>query len=74
MAKIYPRTAISTELTKYDHLSKENDFLEVTKWHNGEGFDVTIDSEVPANFQMTYGTFRALKKMVKKLEKHNENN
>jgi hypothetical protein len=53
----YTRKARMTELRKYDHLAKEHDFIELTEWHNGEGFDVTIGEK---QFQLTYGEYEAL--------------
>ena len=59
--KEYIRTAKSTELKHYDHLAKENDFMEVTEWYNGEGFDVVINDR---KFQLTWGEFEALQALV----------
>jgi len=64
----YNKKAIFTKLDKFCHFSKKGDFLEITAWDNGEGFDVDICSNVPTRFQLTYGTFSAIKKAVKKLE------
>ena len=59
--KEYTRTAKFTELKNYDHLAKDNDYMEVTEWHNGEGFDVTTDDK---QFQLTWGEFEALQALV----------
>ena len=59
--KEYTRTAKFTELKNYDHLAKDNDFMEVTEWHNGEGFDVAIGDK---HFQLTWGEFEALQALV----------
>ena len=59
--KEYTRTAKFTELKHYDHLAKENDFMEVTEWYNGEGFDVVISER---HFHMTWGEFEALQALV----------
>jgi hypothetical protein len=32
----YTRTAKFTELKNYDHFAKDNDFMEVTEWYNGD--------------------------------------
>lgn len=55
--KVYNRRSVFLELKHYDHLSKPNEFLEITEWHNGEGFDVTIGER---HFQFTWGEFEAL--------------
>jgi hypothetical protein len=36
------RRSVFTTLKEYCHCSAENDFMEVTEWTNGEGFDVTV--------------------------------
>lgn len=35
--KKYFRKSISADLNRFDYLAKENNFIEVTEWHNGEG-------------------------------------
>ena len=67
--RTYKRNSISDDLDKYDVLAKKDDFIEVTSWSNGEGFDVTIESPFSSHFQLTYGAFDAIKKLLKKLEK-----
>lgn len=57
----YERKAKFTELKKYDHFAKDDDFIEVCEWHNGEGFDVTIGSKM---FQLTWGEFEALNALI----------
>ena len=44
--EIHERKAVSDELKKYDHLAKDSDFIEVTEWANGEGWDITINDKV----------------------------
>ena len=65
----YNRKAVFSNLKKYDPLADEHDFIEVTDWKNGEGFDVEIVSKLNARFQLTWGQFAAMKKLVKKIEK-----
>ena len=59
--KEYLRTAKFTELKPYDHLAKDGDFIEVTEWYNGEGFDVTTGDK---QFHLTWGEFEALQALV----------
>ena len=59
--KEYQRRTTFTELKNYDHLAKEHDYIEVTQWHNGEGFDVSIGDR---HFQLTYGEYEALQACV----------
>lgn len=36
-SKIYTRKAAWDKLRKYDYLAKDDDYIEVTQWYNGEG-------------------------------------
>jgi hypothetical protein len=48
----------------------KGDFLEVTEWTNGEGYDIhIIDVNGEKIFSLTWGQMEALKKCVKKIEK-----
>lgn len=48
----------------------KGDFLEVTEWSNGEGYDVHIeDSSGPTRFMLTWGQFEAMKKCIKVIDK-----
>ena len=51
------RKTIFTELKKYDHTSSNDDYIEITEWTNGEGFDVDVHSNIPTRFQLTWGYF-----------------
>lgn len=53
------RKSVYDELHKYDYLAKENDYIEVTSWQNGEGFTVDLNNEIL--FNLTWGQFNALK-------------
>jgi hypothetical protein len=51
------------ELKDFDHLAKKNDFIEVTEWGNGEGYDITLsDNQI---ISITIGQFNAIKKLIK---------
>ena len=56
------------KLSDFDHCCKAEDFIEVSLWHNGEGFDVTISSHGDQRFCLTWGQFKAIKKLVKELD------
>lgn len=48
--------SVFEETSKYCHFSNENDFMEVTEWKNGEGYDITINSrKLEQKFSLTYG-------------------
>jgi len=56
-------------LKDFCHFAKEDDFIEATEWTNGEGFDVAIITDKRGeNFSLSYGEWRGLKKIIKKLE------
>jgi hypothetical protein len=58
----YQRKSKFTELKNYDHLAKEHSFMEVTEWHNGEGFDVTVSDD--KSFSLTWGEFECLQALI----------
>jgi hypothetical protein len=48
------------------------DFLEVTKWTNGEGYDIHISNrDGDTMFHLTLGEYEAIKKCIKEIEKIN---
>ena len=55
--KIYNKKSVSDDLKKYDYLSKEDDFIEVTEWTNGEGISITINMNT---FELTFGQLDAI--------------
>lgn len=65
--EIKQRKSINDKLKSYDYLAKDEDYIEITLWTNGEGFDVDIKGE--RQFLLTWGEFGAVKKLVKKLNK-----
>lgn len=42
----YNRKAKFTQLKLYDLFANDDDFMEVCEWHNGEGFDVTMNDRI----------------------------
>jgi hypothetical protein len=56
------------KLIDFDHCGKPDDFIEVSLWHNGEGFDVNLNSNGEQRFCLAWGQFKALKKLVKELD------
>jgi hypothetical protein len=57
------------ELKKIDYFAKKDDYIEISYWHNGEGFDVDICYTLSQRFQLTWGQFDAIKKLIKFLDK-----
>lgn len=64
--KTNTRRAVGASLRDFDYLAKEHDFIEVTEWTNGDGFDITINEKV---MSFTHGELKAIKKLVKVLNK-----
>ena len=71
--KIYNKKSVSDDLKKYDYLSKEDDFIEVTEWDNGEGISITINMNT---FELTFGQLDAINYLSQalKYESIKENN
>ena len=64
----YKLDAAFAKLIDFDTIAKPDDFIEVSLWHNGEGFDVNLNSNGEQHFCLTWGQYKALKKLVKKLD------
>lgn len=59
------RKSVNDNLKKYDYLAKDDDFIEVTEWINGEGYDIMINDET---ISLTEGQLNAINYLVKSLE------
>lgn len=66
--KRYKLDAAFAGLKQFDCYSQDSDFIEVSLWHNGEGFDVNLNSYGDQRFGMTWGQFKAIKKLIKELD------
>lgn len=61
------RRAVNAELD--GGYNKLGDFIEVTEWSNGEGYDVTIaTSSKQESFSLHFTEWKALKKLIKYLD------
>jgi len=40
----------------------------VSLWHNGEGFDAHLSTHAEQTIRLSWGEFKALKKLVKELD------
>jgi hypothetical protein len=66
----YKRNSIFSELRPFCHLSDDDDYIEITEWKNGEGYDVNINTKSgDKTISLTYGQFKAMKKLIKLLDK-----
>lgn len=63
--KIDSRKSINDDLQKYDYLKNKSSFIEITKWTNGEGWDITINERI---FNLTYGELEAINYLTKALD------
>lgn len=62
------KKSVNDKLRKYDHLAKDDDFIEVTEWANGEGWDVTINEK---QLLLTRGELEAIEYLTRSLEYKN---
>ena len=67
MIKTNKRKAVFEPLKDYCSFAGNNDFVEITDWSNGEGFDVDVQSKLSARFQLTYGEWDLIVKLVEYL-------
>ena len=59
------RKSVNDNLQKYDYLAKDYEFIEVTEWRNGEGWDISINDKI---IQLTMGQLDAINYLTKALE------
>ena len=67
--EISKRKTISDNLTNYDYLAKDHDFIQVVEWFNGEGFDVTINEQI---YSFTEGQINAMFHLKNHLTYHDK--
>lgn len=65
------RKSISDKLKKYDYLAKDNDFIEVIEWTNGEGYDIIINDKI---ISLTRGQIDAINYLIRSLEYKSDDN
>lgn len=63
--EITKRKTIHDNLKKYDYLSKDSDYIEVTEWTNGEGITVSINDD--KIIDLTIGQLDAINYLYKSL-------
>ena len=63
--EVSQRRAVFAELKPYCHLSGPDDYMEVTEWSNGEGFDIAIDRRRGSEkFSLSYGEWELLQVLM----------
>ncbi len=72
--KVNTRKSIHTSLKGYCYLSSDNDFMEVTEWVNGDGWDISTTSKMGSqHIALTHGELQALVVLTNYEELGNEN-
>jgi len=62
----YDRKAFKTGLETCMFADGKHDYIEITEWASGEGYDVFISSSrLEQTFQLTHGEFEALCALLK---------
>lgn len=64
------RKSVNDDLSKYDILAKDNEFIEVTEWANGEGHDIQINDS--KHISLTRGELEAIWYLVKSIDYGNK--
>lgn len=60
------RKSVNDKLKRYDYLAKDEDFIEIVEWTNGEGYDITINDD--KIISLTKGQIDAIDYLIKSLE------
>ena len=63
--KFNSRKSVNDKLKKYDYLAKDNDYIEVIEWTNGDGYDISINYKI---ISLTSGQIDAINYLVRSLE------
>jgi hypothetical protein len=65
----YNKPCVFSEVKDWCILSKDTDFIEICRWGNDEGMDITIND---TTIGVTDGQFNLINALVKKLNKNTE--
>ena len=63
--EIKQRKSVNDSLKKYCIYAKDNDYIEITEWTNGEGWDIDISDK--KKISLTYGELESINYLVKAL-------
>lgn len=58
---------ISVKLKPFDILAKDNDYITIIEWSNGEGWTVSFQDKI---IELTFGQLEAINYLTKVLEYH----
>ncbi len=56
---------ITVDLGIFDYLAKEGDYISITEWENGEGWDIAFNDKM---IHLSMGELDAINYLTKKLE------
>ena len=63
--EVSQRRAVFAHLKPYCCHAGENDYMEVTEWSNGEGYDIVIDRKSDTErFSLTHGEWELLQVLM----------
>ena len=63
--EVSKRRAVFAPLKPYCFHAGENDYMEVTEWSNGEGYDIVIDRKNNTErFSLTHGEWECLQVLM----------
>jgi hypothetical protein len=66
----YKLNSINEDLRKFDYLAKEHDYIEVTEWHNGEGWNIDLNG---TTIQLADGQLKAINYLTQTLDLYDRN-
>lgn len=66
MPELRQRNSLYCDLKVYDVYAKDTDFIEVTEWTNGEGYDININDK--PIISLTVGELNAIKSLTAMLD------
>lgn len=64
--KFYKLNSVMDSLKKYNCLAKDNSYISITEWSNGEGFDITISDK--SIMSLTRGELDAIDFLIKSID------
>lgn len=63
--EVNQRRSLFAEMKAYCAHSGDHDYMEVTEWANGEGYDIHIDRKRgPEKFSLSYGEWELLQVLM----------
>ena len=63
--KIEQVRTIGVELKLFDYMAKDSDYISITEWSNGEGWDIYLRD---TNIALTIGQLKAINILTKALD------